>query len=235
MMKRIKRGLSALAVPDYWPTLARGVVPGIEHGSAFRGHEFATVIDVGANKGQFAAFARHRWPAARLLCFEPLPDPRTKLETVVRGRAEVHPIALGNAEGEANMHLASREDSSSLLPLGDAQKQYFSMDEERVVSVPVRRLDTVVHLDDLKLPALLKIDVQGFEFETLQGAAGLLRSIDAVYVECSFVELYVGQKLAADVTDFLREFDLVETGRFNVCRKELQDVQADLLFERAIR
>jgi hypothetical protein len=77
--------------------------------------------------------------------------------------------------------------------------------------------------------------VQGFEFETLQGAAGLLRSIDAVYVECSFVELYVGQKLAADVTDFLREFDLVESGRFNVCRKELQDVQADLLFERAIR
>jgi FkbM family methyltransferase len=163
MMKRITRGLSALAVPSYWPTLVRGVVPGLEHSSAFSVREFATVLDVGANKGQFAAFARHRWPAARLICFEPLPDPRTKLQTVVRGRAEVHPIALGNTEGEATMHLASREDSSSLLPLGDRQKQYFSMDEERVVSVPVRRLETVVNVNGLTRPALLKIDVQGFD------------------------------------------------------------------------
>ncbi len=235
MMKRIAKGLSALAVPSYWPTLRQGVVPGVEHGSAFVGREFATVLDVGANKGQFAAFARHRWPAARIICFEPLPGPRARLETVLHGSAEVHPIALGNSEGEANMHLASREDSSSLLPLGDAQKELFSMDEERLVAVPVRRLDSIVGAGDLVRPALLKIDVQGFEFETLQGATGILGSLDAVYVECSFVELYVGQKLAADVADFLRGFSLIETGRFNICRKGIQDVQADLLFEREAR
>jgi FkbM family methyltransferase len=233
MLNRIKKGLSALAVPAYWPTLSRGVVPSVEHAPAFRHREFASVLDVGANKGQFAEFARHRWPAARLICFEPLPDPRAKLENVVRGRAEVHQIALGNADGEMTMHVASRDDSSSLLPMGDAQKKLFSMGEEALVSVPVRRLDTVVHPNELVRPALLKIDVQGFEFETLQGALGLLPSIDAVYVECSFVELYVGQKLAVDVTELLRDFDFVEKGRFNVYRTGLQEVQADLLFEPA--
>lgn len=235
MMKRISKGLSALAVPGYWPALSRGVMPGVEHGAAFTGLEFATVLDVGANKGQFAAFARQRWPRARLICFEPLPGPRAKLVTVLQGVADVHPIALGDKEREANMHLASREDSSSLLPLGAAQKELFSMDEESVVPVPVRRLDTVIPPGELARPTLLKIDVQGFEFETLRGAAGLLADIDVVYVECSFVELYVGQRLAADVADYLGDYGLTETGRFNVCRKGLQDVQADLLFQRKAR
>jgi sulfur-oxidizing protein SoxX len=65
--------VSALAVPGYWPSLARGVVPGFEHGAAFIGREFSTVLDVGANKGQFAMFARHRWPRARLVCRKALP------------------------------------------------------------------------------------------------------------------------------------------------------------------
>ncbi|MGB0970478.1 MAG: FkbM family methyltransferase [Mycobacterium sp.] len=231
-MRRIGKALAALATPGYWPALMRGVVPGVEHGLSFVGHDFATVLDVGANKGQFAAFARRRWPEARIVCFEPLPGPVGRLVAIVGAHVEVHPVALGNCEGTADMHLASREDNSSLLPLGDAQKHLFSVDEERIVSVPVRRLDTVITQDQLARPALLKIDVQGFEFETLQGATGILEAVDAVYVECSFLELYAGQKLAADVTDFLRGFGLIETGRFNMCRLGEEDVQADLLFER---
>lgn len=232
MMKRIRKALSALTVPAFWPAIARGVVPGVEHGSAFVGRDFVTVLDVGANKGQFAAFARHRWPRARLICFEPLPEPRARLTAILGGQVDIHAVALGDYEGEADMHRASREDSSSMLPLGDAQKQLFEMDEERVVLVPIRRLDTLVGTEELARPALLKIDVQGYEFEALQGATGLLGSIDAVYVECSYIELYIGQKLAADVIEFLRGFGLAEAARFNVCRKAEKDIQADILFVR---
>ena len=231
-MRRIEKLLSAVAVPGYWPALARGVVPGVEHLAAFVGHEFATVLDVGANKGQFAAFARKRWPSANIICFEPLSGPRRRLEAVMGSSVTVFPVALGESEGEADMHLASREDSSSLLPLGDAQKQFFSMNEERVLSVPVRRLDAVVGASELLPPTLLKIDVQGFEFEALQGGTGILDSVDVVYVECSYVELYAGQKLADDVRGFLRDFGLTETGQFNLCSFGQDEVQADLLFER---
>lgn len=235
MMKRIAKALSALAVPGYWPSLSRGVVPGFEHGTAFIGQEFSTVFDVGANKGQFAMFARHRWPEARLVCFEPLPEPLRRLSKLVGRDAEIHPIALGDYEGEAEMHLASREDSSSLLALGDAQKRLFSMHESRLAPVPVRRLDAMFKAKDLSRPTLLKIDVQGFEFEVLRGASAVLHAIDEVYVECSFVELYVGQKLASAVTEFLNGFGLAETGRFNVCRDGDAEIQADLLFTRESR
>ena len=166
-MRRIGKVLSALATPAYWPALAPGVVPGVEHGRSLVGHNFATVLDVGDNKGRIAAFARRRWPLARLICFGPLPGPVDRLKDILGADVEVRPFALGSCEGNAFMHLASREDNS--VPLGDAQKQLFSVDEERVVSVPVHRLDTVIRRDQLARPAHLKIDVQGFEFETLQG------------------------------------------------------------------
>ena len=73
-----------LSQPACWPALAQGVAATLEHDSALGREHFATVIDVGANKGQFAIDARQRWPQARLICFEPLPAPapRAKLARV---------------------------------------------------------------------------------------------------------------------------------------------------------
>ena len=207
-------------------------VPSIEHAAALSALPLGTVIDVGANKGQFAAFAQHAWPAAQLICFEPLAGPRARLAAVTGGRARIHAVALGGVDGEAVMHVASREDSSSLLQLGEMQKTLFSMDEVGQVTVPVRRLDTVLSETDLQARTLLKIDVQGFEYEVLQGAARSLENIDAVYVECSLVELYRGQKLAADVAALLEARGFEESGRFNLSRKNGRDIQADLLFVR---
>ena len=53
-------------------------------------------------------------------------------------------------------------------------------------------------------PALLKIDVQGFELEVLRASRPLLGAFEHVYVEASFEVLYAGQALAGDVAAFLR-------------------------------
>jgi len=60
-------------------------------------------------------------------------------------------------------------------------------------------------------PALLKLDVQGFELSALQGCGRLLERFRYVYVEASFIELYVGQALATEVIGFLfsRGFNLM--------------------------
>jgi FkbM family methyltransferase len=118
-------------------------------------------------------------PAARLVCFEPLPGPRAKLLRVTRGQAEIHDCALGAAPGEGRMHLATRTDSSSLLALGARQKATYGMEESGELRVPIKRLDACLPTP-LPRPVLLKIDVQGFELEVLKGATGLLPQIDAV-------------------------------------------------------
>ena len=66
-------------------------------------------------------------------------------------------------------------------------------------------LDAFLKREELSDIALLKIDVQGYELEVLKGCESLLDLFDAVYVECSFVELYEGQALAYEVIDWMHE------------------------------
>src|SRR2546421_123255 len=44
-----------------------------------------TVVDIGANEGQFARLAAELFPAARILSFEPLPDVYERLVRSMRG------------------------------------------------------------------------------------------------------------------------------------------------------
>lgn len=68
----------------YWPILAKGVLPTVEHRAPLADVAPATVIDVGANKGQFSAFAHHQWPNAHIHAFEPIPDQAARYERVMR-------------------------------------------------------------------------------------------------------------------------------------------------------
>src|SRR3546814_6948519 len=101
----------------------------------------------------------------------------------------------------------------SLLPLGEEQKRGFAMEEVSTLTVPVRRLDAVLDPASLPRPVLLKIDVQGFEYEVLEGLGALRDAIRWIFVEVSFVELYQGQRLSADVETLLQE---LEIGRAHV-------------------
>ena len=231
MSPRLIKVLRLLRHPACWPALRQNVAATLEHDTALGRERFATVIDVGANKGQFATYARLRWPRARLICFEPLPEPRATLARVTRGRAELHGCALGASAGEAEMHLASRTDSSSLLALGERQKAIFGMDESGRLRVPIERLDACIR-PPLARPSLLKIDVQGFELEVLKGATGLLPEIDVVYVEDSFIELYQGQALHEEIEGLLQTAGFRLDGCFNEFTHQGERIQADLLFRR---
>jgi FkbM family methyltransferase len=220
--------------PAYWPALRAGVAASVEHGDVDFRDDVRTVLDVGASRGQFAVFAANRWPEARLICFEPLPDARSRLERVVpAGRADVHPVALGTEPGEVEMHVSARDDSSSLLPIGPGQTTAFPGTEEAGTQrVRVDVLENHVSAD-LARPVLLKIDVQGFELDVLEGAGGALAHIDELYVECSFLELYTGQALADEVVAFLRGRGFRLAGVYGVVRRaDGTSVQADFLFRR---
>lgn len=224
--------LAGVAVnPDFRRGLRRGVAASVEHRNIPFRADFRTVIDVGASRGQFALFAASRFPEARIISFEPLPGPRAKLEEALGGRAEVIPLALGSESGSTTMHVSRRDDSSSILEIGEAQTRNFpgteAVGEQRV------EIDT---LDDAlpgppERPCLLKIDVQGLELEVLKGATETLRRVDEALIECSFVRLYEGQALADEVIALALHAGLRLKGVHGQVKTESgEPIQADLHF-----
>jgi FkbM family methyltransferase len=238
--ERIRKGRKVLQLLRRGPfrrALLKGVAAGIEHEDVAFEHSFRTVIDVGAHRGQFALFALQHYPDATLHCFEPLPGAYGRLSDVLppNGRVHLHHVAASEASGSQPLHVSQRDDSSSLLPIMPRCTSAFPGTTERYqLTVRTARLDEELEGARLDRPCLLKIDVQGSELSVLRGAGRLLSSVDEVYVECSFVELYEGQPLASDVICYLRRHDLTFAGLFGMRRDERgRCIQADLLFKRS--
>jgi len=212
------------------------VAAGVEHSGVLSGLDCRTVVDIGANRGQFALVARRRLPQARILSFEPLPAASAKFRAVFAGddRVTLHEVAIGPAPGNATIHISRRDDSSSLLPITATQVALFPGTAEVATTiVRVAPLREFISAAKIEAPALLKVDVQGYELQALRGCEDLLNRFAYVYAECSFMELYAGQALADEVIAWLRERGFKLRGVHNMDYDPGgRAIQADFLFAR---
>lgn len=186
-------GLRAMLIRRPFSLSAHRLVEGLQRA----GLHFGTVLDVGANIGQFTAAAAGTWPQARILAFEPLPQAADALRR--RAGVEVHQVALGDRDGSTVFYPHAYSLSSSTLPvLADLRIRPWA-EEEAAIDVPMCRLDTVLAGRRLRGPVLLKLDVQGLEPAVLAGAPETLQQVDAMVVEVAFEPSYEGQALFPDV------------------------------------
>ena len=211
------------------------VLVGAEHRHVLA-RELGVVIDIGANRGQFALAVRHWAPSAEVISFEPLPGPAAIFRGVFAGddRVALHQATIGPRPEQRTMHVSARDDSSSLLPISSVQTTMFpGTGEVATTEVRVGPLAEFVKAGALRSPAMLKLDVQGFEQEALIGCESMLPYFDLVYCECSYVEFYSGQKLAPDIIAWLDEKGFAIDGIHNTAYDSNgQAVQADFLFLR---
>ena len=232
--RKLAKALTLAVRPGFRRGLIFGVGAGIEHEELLNGLNAGTVVDVGANKGQFALLALALFPQAKIYAFEPLAGPFARLTAWGRreDRLICRRLALAQTAGTQVMHVSARADNSSLRAITPRQTAQFP-GTERVgeEEVAVARLDEVLCPADLVEPALLKIDVQGGELDVLRGATALLPYFEWVYVECSFVEFYQGQDLIDEVTEFLAQAGFSPTVYWRTCRDAAgAPMQADVLF-----
>ncbi|OBI56039.1 FkbM family methyltransferase [Mycobacterium sp. E787] len=203
-------------------------------------HQVTTVIDVGANSGQYASDLRAAGYTARIVSFEPLSEPFSLLER----RASTDPLwecrrsALGDTDGTISINVAGNAgESSSVLPMLQAhQDAYPPANYVGVEEVPVRRLDSVA--SEFLRPndkIFLKIDVQGFEKQVLAGCSATLRDhCVGVQLELSFVPLYEGGMLIREALDTAYSLGFTPTG-LRPCFTDMRNgrtLQADGVFFR---
>jgi FkbM family methyltransferase len=163
--------------------------------------DVGAVVDVGANRGQWAAHLRETGWAGPLFSIEPGAEAHEELAR----RAAADPLwrtfrlALGEHSGELPLHLAgSGGEASSLRPMLPLHYETAPGSRPRhEESVDVMRLSELLARETIDAGSIyLKLDVQGFEMEVLQGcSAADLRRVVGVEVELSHQTLYEGQAL----------------------------------------
>ncbi|WP_164934400.1 FkbM family methyltransferase [Bradyrhizobium zhanjiangense] len=234
---RVRKLAHAVASSSGRRALKRGVAASIEHRSALDGVPYRTIVDIGANVGQFALFAREQYPKAKVFSFEPLEDCWDTFNSIFESdpNVQLYRCGVGPADTQAAMNVTNENDSSSILPPAAAQVEVFGTKVNTTKKVELRRLTTLLREDQIAFPALLKIDVQGFELDVLRGCEELLSSFDTLYVEASYVELYRGQALVGEVIDFLGHRGFEIRGVFNQHVDPTRGpLQADFMFKRAL-
>lgn len=192
-----------------------------------------TILDVGANVGQFSKAALGRWPCVRVVAFEPQ---LTAAEALKKGLPMrqghlVYPVAVGGEDGETIFYPHRYDRSSSVLPISESARRRFSWAAELApVRVPVYKLDTLLRTEELVRPIVLKIDVQGYEQEVLRGATSTLSAVDAVVIEQSFEPFYEGQPPYGAIDIELRRAGFRLLRVLDARRDGLVVAESDLLY-----
>ena len=175
--------------------------------------DVAQVVDVGANHGDFSQAASAILSRADVLLVEPLPTLHEELEARCgrrRGRWRLAKVALGSQAGTAQLHVVPGNDVVGSLV--GFSKEYLEANPiaktSRSFECSVRTLDDLCQ--ELKIPAidLLKIDVEGFEFETLRGGREMLRRTRALVIELSTVRRGDGAHALVEMLNVLNEAGL---------------------------
>jgi FkbM family methyltransferase len=181
---------------------------------ALAGRGVDTVLDIGANSGQFGRQLRRAGYRDRIHSVEPLADAFAQLQRAAGRdrRWTVERAAVSDAAGTLTMNVSQNSVSSSVLPI--LERSVAAAPQTRYVAtepVPATTVDDLVAEHRL-VPdrTLLKVDVQGYEQAVLAGAAKTLERFAAIRTEMSLVALYEGQVLMPELVEALtgRGFEL---------------------------
>jgi FkbM family methyltransferase len=190
------------------------------------------VMDIGANKGQFAQELFEAGYSGKVVSFEALPDAHALLTDAAyqsNGSWIVGPrVALSDRAGVAQFHVTQTDTASSLFAPG---KEMVSSSPQtslaKTIEVPTARLDDIV--TDIPVAVancFVKMDVQGAEALVMAGAPQTLAAARGVMTELSLSPLYDGQPAAQEVLktiydsgfeiwDILRGYRNPQTHRLN--------------------
>jgi FkbM family methyltransferase len=141
-------------------------------------------LDVGGNLGNWSADLFKTMPSARIIAFEPSKEAFEHLQQRFANNAffRCENLALGKENSSAT--LFADKSASGLGSLTKRRVEHFGFDFEYQEKILVSTLDSWLEEDEQGLvPNILKMDVEGHEFDVLQGATETLRSIQIVQFE----------------------------------------------------
>jgi FkbM family methyltransferase len=192
-----------------------------------KGFEPRVVLDIGAAKGYWSEIAQYRFfPDADYYMIDPLKQSEEHLSELAGRSPRFHYLlmAIGKEPGTLTINVGNDPDASSLLSFGGSPAQ-----QQEVVVETINRL---IEQGKVPPPQMVKIDVQGFEMEVLEGGQKMFDTAEVFIIEVNLFEFMPGMPLVDRIVTYMadkgyRVFDIAGT-----LRRPYQDdlAQMDLVF-----
>ncbi len=155
----------------------------------------STIIDIGANKGDWTAGMLEFCEPDQVICIEPHPQLAAGLNRRFSKLKNITVIqaAISAFQGRGELNITSNQQLNSLLKPEKEMQQIFpnNFDIQERTEVDVFALDSIT--SDLEQISILKIDTQGSEKNVLLGAADTLKKTKFVLLEAGFQPHYEGE------------------------------------------
>jgi len=161
----------------YQPNISNSLV------SEIKKNNFKIMWDIGANIGSISLPILKRFPELKIMMFEPSAEVMGKLIknlSINQGlleRCEIFNSALSNQSGLSDFYTSNEDFNSGVGGLGHSHNRF-----KFHVKVQTFTGDDLIFNNKVSTPQIIKIDVEGFEFEVLQGLKKTLEKYKPVIV-----------------------------------------------------
>lgn len=164
-----------------------------------------TILDVGANAGQYATYLRKVFPEGRILSFEPNPVAYDSLRKATSALdIETLNLACSDNEGKAVLYDFKDRPGSASASL-NADVIGFAGHTPEAREIQTVRLDNFLSGRNIDHVDFLKVDAEGHDLSVLRGAEAYLRDCRIDIIQFEFARMNCLSHIL--VKDF---FDLLE-------------------------
>lgn len=164
------------------------------------------IIECGASSGPIIEHYLKLFKDPKIIAIEPQPEFVRILTTKFSGNKNIQIIdkAVGAENKFLDFNILNRPTSSSFFKPSSINHKYHpeEMDIKETIQIEQVKLDDLIHEKEVDI---IKLDLQGYELEALNGAEQVLQITKAITTEIEFVSLYENQPLFGDIDVFLRK------------------------------
>jgi FkbM family methyltransferase len=179
-------------------------------------------MDVGAFRGDWARICIDIFPEATITCIEPQDSPQEELKKIANEHSNVKVMQTLLGRSESYIPFEEIGPGSSIL-LGN---------KNTGMAKPMTTIDALIEKGHCRPPELLKLDVQGYELEILEGYSRNFDACQVIQCEISLLPIVPGAPLLHEAVNYFyrRGFVMFDVDELIRAPSDGAVWQADTLF-----
>jgi len=193
--------------------------------------EIKSVLDIGANTGQFACWVKSCIPDAYVLSIEPNPNCENALKYSNLNYIMCCP---SNTKGIKSFYMSRVDPVGTGNSLYRENTRHYSDENTIVVEVNTNTMDSILDYAGMgsKIFDMIKIDTQGSELDILRGSTKVLSTTKLVVAETDVGNYNQGCPTQKEVIDYMESMGFRSIGLSEDIFSDGRLVQQDILFEK---